>query len=590
MAANPGSSLLRSSYVPFGTHLKGDQCLFHVYAPHAEKVSVLGDFSDWYPLPMKRGNSGIWRITLDHISPGQAYQFNLTSPGGQVIRKSDPCGTGFQKPPLRASVVHDLNYTWKDEIWLKNRRCCGDSSHPMLIYQLDPLSWRRDAQGQVMPISKLSAWLIPHVKRLGCTHVELLPVMDSVPGEGTTGFFSLNPALGIPHDLMSFIDELHQAGIGVILDWELSRFSKDLFGLDRFDGEATFEGDIPLHFDFSSFPVRNFLTISARFWIEIYHADGIKISHLEELLWPDEEDTDWEAVSFLRSLNTELHSRYPGITTIAQGAADWPHLTGGAIEDERSLGFDLCWNLHWQKTALAYQAVDPIDRKDRHTDLTTPLLYAFDEQYILPVSLDLMEDASLVDHMFGKDTMHKLAAVRTFYLYQLTQPGKKLISMGSEFSQVSPWNRNQSLDWHLLQYPWSQKQLEFFRAAGDLYLSSPTLWEGEDSWRCYQWIVADDAAANTVYYLRTATDGSTLLVAINFSGLDRRSLGVGVPKTESGTWEVLLSTDDRRWGGRGKSSSGTLREITISRHGQEQSLFLDLPPMTGLILQPVEKE
>ena len=584
MADSPVPSALAFRYVPFGPHLKGNRCLFHVYAPHAKAVSVLGDFSDWRPLPMKRGRSGIWRVTLDNISAGQAYQFSLTASDGQIIRKSDPCGTGFQDPPLRASVIHDLHYPWGDHSWIRNRHNCGDSSAPLLIYEMDLLSWRRDAAGNIMPVSRLAAWLVPYAKRLGATHVEFLPVMDLVPGDGVTGFFSLNPALGTPSDLMYLIDQLHQAGVGVILDWELSRFSRDLFGLDRFDGEPTFEGKSPQHFDFSQFPVRNFLTVSARFWIEAYHVDALKISHLDEILLVDG-SVDADAAAFLRQWNRDLHRDYPGISTIAQGAPDWPHITG-PLQDEQALGFDLCWNLHWQRTALEYQRTDPIQRWGRHTDLTTPLLYAFDEGYILPLSIDTMRQQSLVSQMFGSSNTQRLANVRAFYLYQLTQPGKKLIAMGSEFSQLAPLNPKQSLDWHLLQFPWCQQQLEFFRTAGDMYLSSPALWDAEDNWGCYQWVVADDAAANTIFYLRTSTQGESILAAINFSGLDRRSLSVGVP--HAGTWEVLLSTDDRRWGGRGKSSFGTLRTVSIRKHGQDQSLFLDLPPMTGIVLRPVK--
>ncbi len=582
MAAQPHTSGQPTRYIPLGPHLDGDQCLFHIYAPHAEKVSLLGDFSHWYPIPMKRGRSGIWRVTLDHIQPGQAYQFNITTAGGTVLRKSDPCGPGFQQPPLRASVIHDLHYDWQDAPWLRVRRSAGTGSAPMNLYQVDLLSWRRNGDGSMMPASKLAPWLVPHAKRLGATHIELLPVMDFDPQDGTGSFFGLNPALGTPRELMRLIDLLHQAGLGVILDWEMSRFSKDLFGLDQFDGESTFEGSSPQHFDFSRPAVRNFLMESARFWVEVYHADGLKLSHLDDLLWVDGKENP-DAISFLRDWNGTLHREYPTLTTIAQGGTDWPHVTG-PLSDSRALGFDLCWNLRWQETALHYQQMDPIYRRSCHEELTGTLRYAFDERYILPFSLDLAEQQSLVERMPGNDNAHKQAGVRTFYLYLLTQPGKKLLAMGSEFSQFSPWNRSQSLDWHLLQYPQCQRQLAFFQAAGDLYLSSPALWDGEGTHQCYRWLEGGDSAGNTLLYLRLATGGETVLVALNFSGLDRRSVCVGVPR--SGSWEVLLSTDDRRWGGRGKSSAGTLRANPIPRHGQEQSLFLDLPPLSGVVLRP----
>ncbi len=529
---------------------------FQLYAPHALSVDLLGDFSGWSPLPMHPAEVGLWTVEVHSAAPGQAYQFRIATAEGLMLRKSDPCGAALQLPPLRASVLQNLGHTWQDAGWMTVRQHSRPA--PLLIYRLDLHSWRRTASGARLSLAELTPWLIAHVKALGATHVALLPVMDHSRAEGTAAFFSPAPSLVTPQALMDLVDRLHCAGIGVLLHWQVERFSPDPFGLDRFDGTPVYEGSTPLHFCLADPMVQSFLTDAARHWLGCYHADG--------LLLPDPSLFAQEDAAFWQGWNRTLHRDFPGILTIAAG--------DGSLTP---LGFDAVEQLPRQQALLDYHRTDPLFRAPLHGALTE------EAEDCSLLSLPLVTHSSLVEQAAGKELPHRMAGLRTLYLYLLTQPGGVLLPMGAEFAQLAPWNPHQSLDWHLLQNPLHREQLEFFRAAGNLYLASPALWQRGAQLR---WIVAEDATGNTLMYLRTAPEGDPLLLAFNFSGLALRSLCVGVP--QPGTWEVLLSTDSRSWGGHGKGTQGCLTTTSIPRHGWEQSLFLDLPPMSGLVLRPVQ--
>jgi 1,4-alpha-glucan branching enzyme len=483
----------------------------------------------------------------------------------------------------------------------------------MNIYECHLGSWRRTGEGDFLSYRDTASYLVPYVKEMGFTHVELLPVtehpLDASWGYQCTGYFAATSRFGTPDDLKYLIDQLHQAGIGVIMDWVPAHFPRDSFGLRNFDGGPTYEyadarkgehADWGTNvFDLGRNEVRSFLFSSAMFWLEEFHMDGLRVDAVSSMLYLDygRKDGEWmpnvngghenlEAIDFFQKLNTAIFAAHPDVLMVAEESTAWPKVTHPVSDG--GLGFNFKWNMGWMNDICHYIKMDPYFRQFNHRDITFSLMYAFSENYILPLSHD--EVVHMKGSFFGKmpgDDAQKFAGVRAFYAYMMTHPGKKLSFMGAELGQWNEWHFEYSLDWHLLQYEPNKKTQDFFKAMNAFYLEQPALWEMDDSWQGFQWLCADDASANTVAFLRWDQAGKPLIVVCNFSPVHRDGYRVGTPF--AGTWAPVFNTDETRFGGQGLGSAEALKTEKVPCHGQEQSLVIDLPPMSAMIFRCTRK-
>ncbi len=595
--------------------------VFRVWAPHAEEVHLMGDFNNWQETacPLTSIGGGVWEGFVPGLERYATYKYAVHTRDGQVLAKSDPFAFHAETRPDNASKVYDLaGYTWGDEKWLTWRNSHPVYSSPLNIYEMHLGSWRRTGDDQFLSYRDVAQYLIPYVKEMGFTHVELMPLtehpLDMSWGYQCTGYFAATSRFGTPHDLMWLIDQLHQAGIGVILDWVPAHFPRDGFALYHFDGEPCYEYADPrkgehkewgtMVFDYGKNEVRSFLTSSALFWLEQYHIDGLRVDAVASMLYLDynRQGGEWipnihgghenlEAVEFLQKLNSAIFAARPDVLMIAEESTAWPLVT--APVSEGGLGFNLKWNMGWMNDIQHYIKLDPYFRQFNHKDITFSLMYAFSENFILPLSHDevVHMKGSLMNKMPGEPEQ-KFAGVRAFYGYMLTHPGKKLLMMGSEFGQWNEWHYEHSLDWHLLDetQDWSlpyRQTKAFFQAANALYLARPELWEIDFSWEGFQWLCADDASANTISFLRKDKKGSFLVVVCNFSPVDRKGYRVGVPV--GGRYALLLNSDDEAFGGSGHGDKAPVASQPIPCHGQDQSIEIDLPPMTTLVFHCARK-
>ena len=585
---------------------------FRVWAPNALKVCVFGPFNDWDPSshPLRRVEGGIWQGFLPGLAEGALYQYAVWSSETQYAGKSDPFAFTCEARPGTASVLYDLSgYRWGDENWLDYRRTHLTYDGPLNIYEVHLGSWRRTGDGEFLSYRDMARYLVPYVKEMGYTHVELLPVMehplDASWGYQCTGYFAATSRFGTPHDLMYLIDCLHQAGVGVILDWVPAHFPRDAFGLYRFDGTPTYEYADPRKgehmewgtncFDLGRSEVRSFLFSSAMFWLEQYHADGLRVDAVSSMLYLDygRKAGQWlpncmggrenlEAVEFFQTLNTLVFADHPDVLMIAEESTAWPQVThpvsGGG------LGFNYKWNMGWMNDVCHYLKTDPYFRQYNHRDLTFSLMYAFSENYVLPISHDevVHMKGSLIGKMPGASEL-KFAGVRAFYGYMLTHPGKKLMIMGSEFGQFNEWHYEQSLDWHLLEREEHRRLQAYFKAANALYLSRGALWQQDQDWNGFSWIEANDETGNTVIYLRRPKEGATLLVACNFSPVHRDGYQVGVDVP--GLYTPLLNSDLAEYGGAGDGDAAPVESRPVPCHGRAQSIRIDLPAMACVIYE-----
>ena len=593
---------------------------FRVWAPHARQVCLMGDFNGWdaAALPMDPAADGIWELFVPGLKDYDAYKYAVHTQDGRVLAKADPYAFHAETRPGTASKCYDLDgYVWGDKSWLTWRAGHPVYDHPLNIYEVHLGSWRRTGEGEFLSYRDMAQWLVPYVKEMGYTQVELLPVtehpLDDSWGYQCTGYFAATSRFGVPHDFMYLVDELHQAGVGVILDWVPAHFPKDAFGLYEFDGQPLYEyADLRKGehadwgtrvFDYGRSEVRDFLIASALFWLEEYHIDGLRVDAVASMLYLDygRQDGQWvanqygghenlEAVEFLRRLNEAVFADHPDALMIAEESTAWPMVSAPTYEG--GLGFNLKWNMGWMNDICHYIKMDPYFRQFNHKDITFSLMYAFSENFVLPLSHDeiVHMKGSLLNKMPGTDE-EKYAGVRAFYLYMLTHPGKKLIMMGSEFGQWNEWHFEQSLDWHLLEQQDEDgerhRQLQrFFRAANAFYLASPPLWQQDFSWEGFRWICADDAPGNTAIFLRFDKKGRALLVAVNFSPVFRAGYRIGVPW--SGRYQEVFTTDLPEFGGAGRRNA-PMKSAYIPCHGLEQSLQVDLPPMGAVILKCVKK-
>ncbi len=608
-------------YEKLGSHLlsAGGQegTYFAVWAPNAEKVSVIGDFNGWdplaHPLAPRWDSSGIWEGFTAGVGKGALYKYHIVSRYGDYrVDKGDPFAFFWEPPPRTASRVWDLDYLWKDGEWMQNRRQANGLNSPLSIYEVHLGSWRRVPEEGHRPLTYREAApaLAQYVKEMGFTHVEFLPVMEhpfyGSWGYQTLGYFAPTGRYGTPQDFMFLVDTLHQNGIGVILDWVPSHFPSDEYGLAYFDGTHLYEhsdtrrGYHPdwqsLIYNFGRNEVRNFLISSALFWLDRYHADGLRVDAVASMLYLDysRKEGEWipnayggrenlEAISFLRRFNEVVYGAHPDMQTIAEESTAWPMVSRPVYVG--GLGFGLKWNMGWMHDTLEYFSQDPIHRKYHHDQLTFNLWYAFFENFILPLSHDevVHMKGSLLGRMPG-DEWQRFANLRLLLGYQYTHPGKKLLFMGGEFGQGDEWNHDHSLPWHLLEFPLHRGVQKWVKDLNALYRSRPALYEIDFTPEGFEWVDFKDADNSIISYFRKGKSAADqLLMVCNFTPVPRSDYRVGVPA--GGFWRELLNSDGREYGGSGWGNGGGVRAADLPSHGRSYSLPLAVPPLGILVFQ-----
>jgi len=592
--------------------------LFAVWAPNAERVSVVGDFNGWdpeaHPLAPRWDGSGIWEGFIPGVGPGTLYKYHIVSRfGGYRADKGDPLAFLWEMPPRTASVVWDLHYEWHDDAWMRERHRVNALDAPISIYEVHLGSWRRvpEEGHRFLTYRELARFLPAYVKEMGFTHVEFLPVMEhpfyGSWGYQTVGYFAPTRRYGTPQDFMFLIDTLHQHGIGVILDWVPSHFPGDAHGLVFFDGTHLYEHADPRRgfhphwnsyiFNYGRYEVRSFLISSALFWLDVYHADGLRVDAVASMLYLDygRREGEWvpneyggkenlEAIAFLRRLNEEAYRSFPDIQTIAEESTAWPMVSRPTYVG--GLGFGMKWNMGWMHDTLDYFSKDPIFRKYHHNQLTFSIWYAFSENFVLPLSHDevVHGKGSLLGKMPG-DTWQKFANLRALLGYMYGHPGKKLLFMGGEFGQWREWNHDESLDWHLLAYAPHQGLRQWVRDLNELYRREPALHEGDCDPAGFEWVDFHDWEQSVISFLRKARScDDVVLVVCNFTPVPRFDYRIGVPRL--GFWRELLNSDARAYGGSGHGNLGGVTADPVPFHGRPGSLSLTLPPLSVLFLKP----
>ena len=587
---------------------------FAVWAPDAERVSVVGDFNGWDPRsdPLRpRDSSGIWEGALPNVGRGALYKFHIVSGVARTeVAKADPVALFAEAPPKTASIVWDLDYGWGDSDWMGHRARANALSAPVSIYEVHLGSWRRDEGDRVLSYRELATPLADHVADLGFTHVELLPITEhpfyGSWGYQTTGYFAPTSRYGTPQDFMFLVDHLHQRGIGVILDWVPSHFAVDEHGLGLFDGGHLYEHADPrqgFHPDWGSYvfnygrnEVRSFLLSSAMHWLDAYHVDGLRVDAVASMLYLDysRKAGEWipnalgghenlEAIAFLRQLNAAVYGAHPDVQTYAEESTAWPRVSRPV--EFGGLGFGLKWDMGWMHDTLKYVAEDPVHRRFHHDAITFRMLYAFNENFVLPLSHDevVHGKGSLLDKMPGDD-WQRFANLRLLYAYMFAQPGKKLLFMGGEIAQRAEWDHERSLDWHLLDQAPHEGIRRLVRDLAARYRERPALHELDCDPAGFEWVDASDTAASVLSFLRKAgsPDAPPVLVVCNFTPVPREGYRVGVPT--GGTWRELLNTDAEVYGGSGWGNLGGVVAEPEPAHGRPFSLPLTLPPLACLYL------
>jgi 1,4-alpha-glucan branching enzyme len=609
----------RRLWTMLGAHLRtmdGDEgTAFVVWAPNAERVSVVGDWCNWdgRQFPMRRMDvSGLWEIFVPGVGVNALYKFELRTREGHLRLKSDPMGLKMQQSPETASiVVAEGRYRWRDGAWMTARAHHNAVREPVHIYEVHLGSWARVVEegGRSLTYREIAPRLAEHVKTMGFTHVELLPVMEH-PFYGSwgyqiTGYFAPSSRYGAPDDLRYFIDTLHEAGIGVLLDWVPAHFPKDDYALRRFDGSALYEHEDPrlgehpdwgtLIFNYGRKEVRNFLVANALYWLNEFHIDGLRVDAVASMLYLDysREAGEWvpnqyggrenlEAIDFLREMNAVVHEEAPGCVTVAEDSTAWPGVTRPIREG--GLGFTFKWNMGWMHDTLEYFSKDPLYRRFHQDLLTFAMIYEHSENFIMPLSHDEMVHlkGSLYEKMPG-DRWQKLANLRTLFAYMLTRPGKSLLFMGSELALPNEWNHDQSLDWHLEHEPDRAAFEAYMARLGTIYQQIPALWQLDCETRGFEWIDVSDKENSVLSYLRRSNDGHAVVV-LNLTPQPHPRYRIGVP--ESGDYSCVLSSDARDWGGSGYGAVALVHADDIPYHGRRYSVELALPPLAAILLVP----
>ncbi|WP_196594394.1 1,4-alpha-glucan branching protein GlgB [Pectinatus sottacetonis] len=608
------------SYGIFGAHFTKENDVsgirFTLWAPHAAAVSVVGDFNNWDSTanPMKKINDGeIWVAFIPHLQEGELYKYAILPQNSKnLIYKADPYAFYAEKKPKTASRIYNMSkYIWHDEAWqnLKNKRASYD--YPMLIYEVHLGSWRRTLSGEYLSYRDAADVLISYVKKMHYTHIEFLPLyehpFDGSWGYQATGYYAATSRYGTPDDFRYLIDTAHQNNIGIIMDWAPGHYCNDAHGLRRFDGQTLYESDNEkrrenkqwgtTNFDYGRTEVHSFLISNAIFWLNEYHIDGLRIDAVANMLYLDYErqDGDWEpnkygdngnleAMDFIKKLNQAVFKYYPHALMIAEESTSWPLISKPVYMG--GMGFNYKWNMGWMNDMLRYISLDPIYRKWNHDKITFSLMYAFSENFVLPLSHDevVHGKCSLIEKMPG-DYWQKFAGLRLFFAYWMAHPGKKLLFMGGEFGQFIEWKYDDSLDWHLTEkYPMHHKMLYYSQCLNEFYVNSPALWQVDFDWNGFLWLSCDDNQNSIIAFMRKATDTDDFIIIIcNFTPEVHYGYRLGVPI--KGTYKEVFNSDATKFGGSGVANPESIQTTSQPWNNQQQSLLLTIPPLAAIYLR-----
>ncbi len=605
---------LCKSYNMMGAHVtqknKTQGVRFTVWAPHAKAVSVVGNFNCWNgnAHPMKKlENSNLWQIFIPELGEGELYKYHITTQQGQITYKADPYAFFSEHRPKSASIVCDLStYQWRDQLWWQKQKKNAVYEEPMLIYEVHLGSWKHKENGAFLTYRDFAEELLDYVVEMGYTHIQLLPVCeypyDGSWGYQVTGFFAVTSRYGTPQDFMYLIDRCHQRGIGVILDWVPAHFCKDEHGLISFDGTNLYEkeemgGWGTMKFDFSKPEVRSFLISNAIFWLDMFHIDGLRVDAVSSMLYLDYDkkpgewtpnkyggNGDLEAIDFLKQLNETVFAHFPNALMIAEESTAWPLVTAPAHSG--GLGFNYKWNMGWMNDVLNYMEIDPYFRKGSHKLLTFSFMYAFSENFILPISHDEVVHGkkSLIEKMPG-DYWQKFANLRVFWAYTLTHPGKKLLFMGQDFAQFIEWRFNEELEWFLLKFPMHRKFHNYVKELNLFYKQEKALWEIDHGWEGYQWIDCHNAEQSIISFFRKGKNkGDIIIVLCNFTPQCYDKYRIGVPLLCS--YQEVFNSDLEKYGGTDKKNKKILKAEPVPYHNQPYSVVIKVPSLSAVLLKP----
>jgi 1,4-alpha-glucan branching enzyme len=601
-------------YKKLGSHLmkfEGEKgTYFAVWAPNAQQVSVVGEFNGWnkgsHNMTVRKDESGIWETFIPHVGKGTIYKYFIRSQNGYEVEKGDPYALLWETPPRTGSVVWEEGFKWKDKKWLKQRKKAAGKTQPYAVYEMHLGSWKRvpEEENRSLSYKELAQQLPSYLKELGYTHVEFLPVMEhpffGSWGYQVTGYFAASSRFGPPEDFMHLIDVLHQEGIGVILDWVPSHFPSDLHGLHYFDGTFLYEHLDPrkgYHPDWKSYifnygrnEVKSFLISNALFWLDKFHADGLRVDAVASMLYLSysREEGEWEpnefggeenleAISFLREFNEVVYREFPDVVTIAEESTAWPMVSKPTSEG--GLGFGMKWMMGWMHDTLSYFQMDPVHRKHHQNTITFSFFYAFTENFMLPLSHDevVYGKRPMILKMPG-DEWQKFASLRALYAYMYAHPGNKLMFMGAEFGQTSEWNHDSSLDWHLCDQHFHKGLVNTVKTLNALYKSEPGLNEFIFDAEGFEWIDGQDTANSVISFIRKGIKPEDQIVVVcNFTPVVRENYKIGVP--EAGIWKEIFNSDDEDFGGSNQKNAEMLATIPEPMHSREQAISLQLAPL-----------
>ena len=607
------------SYNFFGAHkikqFDLEAVRFVVWAPNAKEVHLVGTFNDWnnFGYPLERiSDSGVWHVCVVGVQPYDSYKYRVTAQNGEVLFKADPFAFHAEERPHTASKVYDLNgYMWHDAHWMQSRKVVDHHHSPMSIYEVNLLSWRKKNDGAQYSYHDLAQELIPYVKEMNFTHIELMPILehpyDGSWGYQVTGYFAPTSRYGTPKDFMYFVDTCHQNGIGVILDWVPCHYCKDAHGLYHFDGGPVFESPEydrahndqwgTINFDYGRPEVQSFLISNLLYWLEQYHLDGVRIDAVAYMLYLNFGGKilknkyggfeNLDAIDFIKKMNHVVFNEYPDVLMMAEESTAWPKVSG-AVSDG-GLGFNYKWNMGWMNDILEYMQLDPAYRKGFHKALTFTMTYAFSEFFVLPLSHDEVVHGkkSLLEKMPG-NYHEKFANLRLLLAYMYAHPGKKLLFMGSEFGQFIEWNEWQALDWHLLDYDSHRKMQQFMKALNAFYRSEPCFYELDTTYDGYEWIEVDNSDESTVSFERIDSEGNKIIAIFNFTPVPRDAHPIGV--NHLGNYQILMNTNHTHFGGSIETPEDTVISIEEPAFNRPYSIRVKLPGLGGLFIKYKEAD